>query len=412
MLKNYLKMSLKVLGRRKFFTFISLFGISFTLVVLMVAASMLDHVFGQHEPETRLDRTVGVYWLAMTGEKGRMTTPPGYGFINRYLRNVEGVERMTVIQHFQTAASFLDGKKIKSYLKRTDGEFWSVYDFQFIEGSPWTADDEKNANFVAVINEATRERFFNGDPALGKTIDVDGQRFRVVGVVGNVPISRLIPFADIWVPLSTSKSDAYKTASTGNFVAIFVAKSKGHIPGIREEIDSRIRNSDPPEKRDFPQISGGADTLMETVSRVIFGQFHERKTERLIMFFGLLTMLFMLLPTVNLVNINLSRILERSSEIGVRKAFGASSRTLVGQFVMENLILTLIGGAVGLILSALVLRALNGAQFIAYSDFQLNLRIFFSALVLALVFGIISGVYPAWRMSRLNPVEALRGRSK
>jgi putative ABC transport system permease protein len=130
------------------------------------------------------------------------------------------------------------------------------------------------------------------------------------------------------------------------------------------------------------------------------------------MFFGLLTMLFMLLPTVNLVNINLSRILERSSEIGVRKAFGASSRTLVGQFVMENLILTLIGGAVGLILSALVLRALNGAQFIAYSDFQLNLRIFFSALVLALVFGIISGVYPAWRMSRLNPVEALRGRSK
>ena len=62
-------------------------------------------------------------------------------------------------------------------------------------------------------------------------------------------------------------------------------------------------------------------------------------------------LLFMLLPTLNLVNINLSRILERSSEIGVRKAFGASSRTLVGQFVVENLVLTLIGAAVGLVLS-------------------------------------------------------------
>ena len=63
----------------------------------------------------------------------------------------------------------------------------------------------------------------------------------------------------------------------------------------------------------------------------------------------------MLLPTVNLVNINLSRILDRASEIGVRKAFGASSRTLVGQFVVENLVLTLIGGAIGLLLAAAVL---------------------------------------------------------
>ena len=67
----------------------------------------------------------------------------------------------------------------------------------------------------------------------------------------------------------------------------------------------------------------------------------------------------MLLPTVNLININVSRIMERASEIGVRKAFGASSRTLVGQFIVENLILTLVGGAVGFGLSALRARALS-----------------------------------------------------
>ena len=74
----------------------------------------------------------------------------------------------------------------------------------------------------------------------------------------------------------------------------------------------------------------------------------------------LVMFLFMALPTLNLVNINLSRILERSSEIGVRKAFGASSRTLVGQFVMENVILTLVGGALALVLSWITLTARSG----------------------------------------------------
>ena len=67
--------------------------------------------------------------------------------------------------------------------------------------------------------------------------------------------------------------------------------------------------------------------------------------------------LFMLLPAVNLINLNTSRILERASEIGVRKAFGASSRTLVGQFIVENLVLTLVGAAVGFVLAGWLLQA-------------------------------------------------------
>jgi putative ABC transport system permease protein len=62
MIRSYLKLAWKVLLRRKFFTFISLFGISFTLVVLMLATAMLDHVIAQYPPETRMDRTVGIYY--------------------------------------------------------------------------------------------------------------------------------------------------------------------------------------------------------------------------------------------------------------------------------------------------------------------------------------------------------------
>lgn len=119
----------------------------------------------------------------------------------------------------------------------------------------------------------------------------------------------------------------------------------------------------------------------------------------------------MLLPALNLANINLSRILERTSEIGVRKAFGASSRALVGQFLVENVVLTLVGGSIGLVGGAIGLAIVNRSGLIPYADFSLNWRVFLYGLAAALVFGLLSGVYPAWRMSRLDPVQALRGRS-
>jgi putative ABC transport system permease protein len=120
----------------------------------------------------------------------------------------------------------------------------------------------------------------------------------------------------------------------------------------------------------------------------------------------------MLLPTVNLININVSRILERASEIGVRKTFGASSWTLVGQFVIENVVLTLIGGLIGFVLSFAVLRGITAAGILAHAEFHMNYRVFLIGMLMTLFFGLFSGVYPAWRMSRLHPVQALRGASR
>jgi putative ABC transport system permease protein len=122
-----------------------------------------------------------------------------------------------------------------------------------------------------------------------------------------------------------------------------------------------------------------------------------------------LMILFMLLPAMNLVNMNVSRIFERSSEIGVRRAFGASRSNLVGQFVVENVILTLIGGVIAVILSAIVLDALNGSGVMPYAHFAINPRVLLYGLLICLFFGVFSGALPAYRMSRLHPVNALRG---
>ena len=171
----------------------------------------------------------------------------------------------------------------------------------------------------------------------------------------------------------------------------------------------------PTDDKAFGRVVTHAETLFDTAARVLTtGGDADVEHPGNRVWFGLvsLALLFMLLPAVNLVNLNVSRIMERASEIGVRKSFGASSRVLVGQFLVENIALTLVGGALGLVVSAWLLWIVNGSGLILYADLRLNYRIFLAGLGFALFFGTMSGVYPAWRMSRLNPVQALKGASR
>jgi len=414
-LANYLKLAWKVLQRRKFFTFVSLFGIGVTLAVLLVATAILDHVFAPHPPETRMARTLGVYAIALEGDHARRTGFPGYAFLDRYVRNLPGAERTTFFTVQQTAVSYVGGRKISSWLKRTDGEFWKVLDFRFVEGAPFTDADEANRSFVAVINEATRDRFFGAGAAqagvVGRRIEVDGQSFRVVGVVENVPFLRFAPFADVWVPISTRKSSGYLHEISGDFQALILGRNRAALPGIRAELAARVRRAQLPDPKEFHTVRAGAETLFEAFSRAFFSNgFQAAHPGRLRAFLLAAMVLFMLLPAVNLVNVNLSRIMERSSEIGVRKAFGGSSWSLVGQFLVENVVLTLVGGAVGLVLSVLVLHAIDASGVIPYARLSIDFRVFLESLGIALFFGVLSGVYPAWKMARLHPVEALHGR--
>jgi putative ABC transport system permease protein len=302
-------------------------------------------------------------------------------------------------------------QRIASQLKRTDAAFWRVFDFTFLEGGPYLQADVDEARFVAVITRESRQRLFGGQPALGRSFEADGQTFRVVGVVENVSDLRTSPFADLFAPTTTAKSSAYKESLMGGFHAVALAKTTDDLPIIREEFNARLARLELPD-RNFTNLVAPFETAFDSIARE--GPWGDRKSPdpqggRMILFLAILVALFVTLPTVNLINVNISRILERASEIGVRKAFGAPTRTLVGQFVVENVVLTLGGAAIGLVLSAVVLRALNQSGFIAHSSFGVNLRVFAYAIVIAVGFGLVSGVYPAWRMARLHPVDALKG---
>jgi putative ABC transport system permease protein len=120
----------------------------------------------------------------------------------------------------------------------------------------------------------------------------------------------------------------------------------------------------------------------------------------------LVSILFIILPVLNLINLNISRIMERAPEIAIRKSFGATSGSLVIQFLIENLALTVIGSLLGLLLGLAAIYALN---LTGLFELTMNYRIIIYYMIITVVFSILSGVLPAYKMSRLQPAEGLRG---
>lgn len=413
MIFSYLKLAIKVLRRRPFFTFVSLFGTTFTLVVLTVATAFLDNIFSPSAPESNMNRTLLLSKMSLVGPESRRSGEAGYKFLDEHARGLRGAERMGIAGGAHRVAIYVGGERTTVFLKRTDGEFWKILDFTFLEGGPFSSEDDKAGAKVAVINQAMRDRIFGGASALGKTIEVDGQGMKIVGVVSNVAILREVAFADIWAPIGSQRSDAYRSELVGSYTGIVLAKSKADFPALKEELAARVAAVPSPDPKMFDHLQGVLETRFESLARdMLPGSGQESHTGILRLVFALVTVLFMALPAINLINTNLSRILERAPEIGVRKAFGASSRTLVGQFLVENIFLALIGGALGWIVSALILRAINLSGAVPYSTLHLNVRVLAWGVLLAGVFGVFSGLYPAWSMSRLDPVQALRGRSE
>jgi putative ABC transport system permease protein len=308
---------------------------------------------------------------------------------------------------------YKDKKKIKLGIKYVDSEFWEILDFNFLEGKAFSKKDVENIANVAVINTKIRDQYLNGEEAVGKYIEADGKNFRVIGVVENVSILRIMPYADIWVPMGHTSTDLNRISITCQFpgwFAMVLAHNKRDFPKIKSEFQKHLENIEFPEGR-YEWLLTNASTYQEAFARQIFRK-EDGNIGPFMLILYLLMTIFMLLPAINLVNINVSRIIERSSEIAIRKSFGASSMTLVGQFIIENIIITVIGGLLSIILAAIILGIFNQTGLLPDTHFTLNFRIFLTSMLIAIFFGLLSGVYPAFKMSRLQPAEIIQGEQR
>jgi putative ABC transport system permease protein len=411
MLRNYLLTAYKVFMRRKLFTAINLACIVLTLVVLMVITALLQATFWPGGVEGKSERFLQVYGIRSQSPDGKnmRTTLLGYKTIDKYLKPMTGVERVSAFT-MPGAVSVYQGDRVSQLdLRRVDADYWKILDFHVLAGRLPDEDDDRLGRLVAVVNASTARKLFPGTAAVGQRISVSGQTFEIVGVVADV--IHINAYADMWAPLTTFPSTDYQKDLTGSFAALLLARSPADLPRVQREVARIATTFVSEDPHAFPTTQFWADSKLDVFARVLLSRqsVADSGASRLLLIIGAGMLLFMLLPALNLVNLNMGRIMERGAEIGVRKAFGATSLQLAGQLVVENVLLCLAGGLLGLGCARLVLWWLEASQLIPYLEVGINLPVFGYGMLLALVFGLFSGALPAWKMSRLDPVHALKG---
>jgi putative ABC transport system permease protein len=261
-----------------------------------------------------------------------------------------------------------------------------------------TSLDVQYKKFVCVIGSEIKEQLFKNVDPLNKKMKVGRYNFRVVGIMEKQGSAGFFggPNFDrrVFIPISTFIK-AYGATNRGFDIAV-KAPSQDEMNNFRYEIIGemrKIRKLKPTEKDNFSINS--MDTLMAAYNNVM----------GVIILIGLvITSISLFVGGIGVMNIMFVSVTERTREIGIRKAIGARRRTILTQFLFESSSICLVGGFIGLLLSFGVASLINKLLMPA----SVSLGIAMVAITVSILVGVISGIIPAFRASRLDPIEALR----
>ncbi len=442
MIFNYLKLTLKVLARNKFFTAISLFGISFTLAILMVVVAVLETEVGKTKPLTDKDKLVLISNLNLSriyydtiyqydtsfvsdaividtsytlNEDGQSNTSNQFShwFLKTYLDKVPNAINRSFFNSGQSFNAYVQNSKVELKATYTDHHFFEILDWEFVEGFGFGSANVEQEEHVAIITDELADQYFGRkNNVLDESIVMDGRTLRVMGVVKPAGVSLLS--TNIIVPYTLLSDLSQQDGGPfGGFMPIFQASSPSEVSLIKNNIEFiNSKTQVPAEFQDrFDIIEFKPASFYELYASALLEYEDLAKSLRIVQWILVILLgLFILLPTLNLINLNISRILERGSEIGVRKAFGANPFTLMTQFTIENIIQTFIGGIIGLGIAVIAVYLINDAKLLGSTVLRLNWRFFVFSFFICLLFGLVSGLLPAYRMSKMHVVDALKSK--
>lgn len=315
--------------------------------------------------------------------------------------NVQGVKRVVPLVTQNETVSY-EGETYRATIIGSEKELSEVLDIYPEKGALFGDSEVKSRASVAVIGADVEKELFGFSEGLGKKIKIKGRPFRVVGIMSS---KGQISFFDVdkmvLVPYTTAQHYLF---GISHFHSIIVqAESEELVPRVEREIQLTIReihDIDDPSKDDF-RVETQEDTA-ERVSSIT----------------GILTALLvsvaavaLLVGGVGIMNIMLVSVTERTREIGLRKALGATRKNIMKQFLTESVILTVSGGIIGILVGAglSLLAAIALSRVVGMTwNFVFSVPAALIGIGVSVMVGLVFGLYPARVASKKSPIEALR----
>ena len=432
-MKTTIRQTLAMMCEEKLYSAMYIAGTALAIAFVMLIAEVYYVKMADIAPEVNRSKT---YYLDAWGMKD---AEDGNFYVGKSIRHEEYCNLFQKLQTPTCITSMMIGiwdpnKKIDVKMpdgihdkavkpKLTDHSFFSMYQFRFVEGAPFSQDDFENGRLMVVITEELAEQLYGKEvKAVGQTLRLCHADYRICGVVETPSALTEVCAADIWIPYTAT--GLTEELSGEHFdrmplALMFCVPTSKREEFIKEMKDLEARYN-AVNKEEQVSVMVYLTSHYDHIWRGISSAFNAWN-DSLLWFLVAAVLLLLLVPALNLSGMVASRMERRLSEMAIRKAFGAKRRTLLGQVIMENLILTLMGGVVGLCLAWMALYAWRDWVFYVFSG-NLNLYdcvpiirgemlfgpfIFLISLVVCGVLNVLAATLPAWISLKKPIVESM-----
>lgn len=428
-MNNYLKQIWYELRNQPVVTITSVLGTAFAIFFVMAVYMVASVETVAIKPESNRDRIlVGQYMEISKGEKGSGSGSMSYNNAKKIYTGLDGVEIMSFAGGWDKPSdvSVKDGDCITMTQKRVDENFWKIFDFKFIGGKPFDKAASESGLKHVILQKASAKKLFGNEDAVGKEIKLNHIPYTVVGVVDDTSPILTQSYANIYIPYTPETEDQLWYDGYMGDTQVYLLISEGvSDEDIRKQVRQRYEILNSTLKKEgleaiYHQAPFSAEMIAHSQGSNNDPDAETPRKKRYAIYLVLL-----LLPAINLSSMTRSRLRQRVSEIGVRRAFGATKMNILNRFLGENLALTLCGGVIGLIL-CVIFVALFSNYFISFGgmwaegditaakptfSMLLNFKTFGWAILFCLILNLLSTGLPAWHASRTNPAEAISGKN-
>lgn len=406
--KHSLKTAFKGLEQNRARSFLTILGI-----VIGVTAIILVMSLGQGAQNLILDQVKGLGTRTIIVGAGRQPTGPSdagqifsdslkqkdYDLLQRR-ENTPSVKMIMPIVFGSASASY-QSETYNLTIFGASPLFGSIFDLSLKSGALFTDEDVRaNAKYV-VIGHKVKNQLFGAGDAVGQTIRMKGNNFRVIGVLAEQGQSAFNFDEAAIIPYTTAQNYVLGQKFFNRFIA--EAQTDALVTSAANEITLTLRESHDitdTTKDDFFVIT--QVTLASSLSAI---------TSVLTIFLAAVAAISLVVGGIGIMNIMLVSVTERTKEIGLRKALGATYRNILTQFLLEAVMLTGLGGVVGILLGAglswLIATAITHFSTIAWT-FVFPVSAAILGIVVSGAIGLIFGLFPARIAARKSPIDALR----